>query len=206
MGATLFVTGLPSQQWVQSIAGSRAHAFRIEVETTQFHTVSASHGVARCVSFSNEAVWSELVSESFATTARTTPFHPEMWGEVTSSADEPGLPVVVAVLQHLTNHPDHQLLVSMCGDPDSQARAHAVVALLEGDRCGFGSAVARLGDPARAAAFDRLEADAAEQAGGAGPIAWLRRRLAVAGGIPISDSETAGARPDLVEVLFIEVA
>ena len=40
--------------------------------------------LAPSVSFSNDAIWSELVTERYATAARTTPFHPEAWG----SADE----------------------------------------------------------------------------------------------------------------------
>jgi hypothetical protein len=43
-----------------------------------------SSTVARTVRFSNDAIWSELVTERYATAARTTPFHPEAWG----SADE----------------------------------------------------------------------------------------------------------------------
>lgn len=42
------------------------------------HTVTAA---ARSVDFSNDTVWNELVTAGFATTARTTPFHPEVDGE-----------------------------------------------------------------------------------------------------------------------------
>lgn len=147
VGATLLVTRLRNE-------GSRDrgsdYALRLEVETTLFHTVSsvcppdlqarASDGVARSVDFSNDAVWSELVTEAFATAARTTPFHPEAVDSPASSPEEPGLPVIVAVLRHLAKHPDHQLIVTC--PTLSHARARAVVALLEGDRDGFVRAVA----------------------------------------------------------------
>lgn len=152
MGATFFVTGLRRRDrsnrttQLPRAAVPFDHAFRLVVETTLFHTVSSavvtelparvSTGLARSVDFSNDAVWSALCTEAFATAARTTAFDPDAEHSGAGSHEAAGVPVVLAVLRRFTQHPDHQLLVSC-----QTARARAVIALLEGDRDGFVRAV-----------------------------------------------------------------
>lgn len=60
--------------WLASV-GATLFLARLRTETT---LLRATSGVAQSVDFSNDAVWSELATEAFATTARTTPFHPEV--------------------------------------------------------------------------------------------------------------------------------
>ena len=87
VGTTLFVTRFPG----------------LRDKTTLLQTVTAD---AVGVDFSNDAIWNELATETFAATARTTPFDPEGGASATGSPDEPGREAELVTSMALLHEPD----------------------------------------------------------------------------------------------------